>query len=268
MSSARTSASQAAKIFPAISNPKNKVTLLVTQPINNMKSNLAFIGAALLGVCAFLSDIPGNIISQIVANAPQKDQWIVTTVIGLAAYAVHHYGAANRVGASSTIQSGILRVLLFIVLPCFLFSSCALSPAQQTKVNSVITGINNFAQDVEPIVEPLVEDYASDGQITTAQAIPAALEALKVADSTALVDVNALSTQIQNGIAAATNGHGKTTGQKIAQVIVSQLPPNPTGAQVNSALDGASSGATTAVNTIAAKSSMRENPSPFQFAGL
>lgn len=162
--------------------------------------------------------------------------------------------AANGQPATPTTTAVLGKLAPMLLFAAIGFASLALNgcttgtltPSAQT---ALATGEKIFAA-----VEPLVEDYAADGQVNYAQAIPVALNSLAIFDPAAAVDAAQLSAQIQTAVTAFTNGNAKTTGQKIAAVVLAQLPANPTGAQANAALTQAGLGANTGAATIAATS--------------
>lgn len=213
--------------------------------MNNTKSTFAFIGAALLGLCAFIADMPGEISNQIPQLFPYQYRGYLSVVFLLAGYAVHHYGTSQRTATPSAPGgSGILSALLVFFIPAafammfFTFAGCAaLTPAQQASVTKI-----------EADVAPIVLTYAQTGQINYAQTIPLALDSVAAFDPNIPVSSSQVQTAVVNAVSAFTNGSGKPTGQKIAAVIASQLPANATGAQANALIVQAGIGASNGAN--------------------
>jgi hypothetical protein len=54
------------------------------------------IGAALLGICAFIAGMPNSLESQIPQLFPENVRGYLTVAFAIAAYAAHSYGAQNR----------------------------------------------------------------------------------------------------------------------------------------------------------------------------
>lgn len=126
-------------------------------------------------------------------------------------------------------------------LLCLVLSGCAPLTTGQQK------SINQFEQ-VAVDVAPLVASYAASDKVNYAQAIPVALDSVAVFDPSISPSVSTISSTITNAVNAFTNGTGKTTGQKIAGAVLSALPANPTGSQVNAAIVQAGVGASTGAN--------------------
>lgn len=116
-------------------------------------------------------------------------------------------------------------------------SSCALTPTQQAAVDKITADII-----------PIVANYAATGQVNYAQAIPLALDTVTAFDPKATVSLGVVQSKITSAVSAFTNGTGKSTGAKIANVVLAVLPSNPTGAQVNTTITQASVAASLGAN--------------------
>jgi hypothetical protein len=124
-------------------------------------------------------------------------------------------------------RTGSLLMLIGCVL---LLNACAtpLTPTQQTAIGTTLAAVDN-----------LVQNYAADGQLNYAQAIPVALDSLAIFNPSTSVAVSSLTPAIASAVSAFTNGSAKTTGQKIAAAVTAGLPAVITGLQANQLLASA-----------------------------
>lgn len=137
----------------------------------------------------------------------------------------------------------------YIIPPTIIYATiwvagCAALTPKQTSQLIQVTGN----------VAVLAADYAADGKLDYAQAIPVALNSLAVYAPNAKVNTPEMQASIAATISDFTNGTGKTTGQKIAKAITDGLPAVITGAQAVSALTQASTLASDGVESVAGES--------------
>lgn len=130
-------------------------------------------------------------------------------------------------------------IAAILVATLFLGACSTLTPQRETALLKVAGDVAGIAAN-----------YAADGQISYASAIPVAIDSLAVFHSWQKVDTATLSTSIAKTVSDFTDGSAKTTGQKIAAAITDGLPAVITGAQAVNLLSQASVQASSGVQSV------------------
>lgn len=149
-----------------------------------------------------------------------------------------------------------MKLFALPLIALLLFTGCTTDPTTGKQTFNPAGWIQspttqaNLAATVQDIT-PLVADYAADGQINYAQAIPVALNAIAIWAPQAKVQTDALKPQIAKTVSDFTDGSAKTTGQKIAAALTDGLPAVITGAQAVAILSQASVQASNGAQSVA-----------------
>lgn len=206
----------------------------------NIKSTLSFIGAALLGVCAFIADMPGEISNQIPQLFPYQYRGVIALIFALAAYALHHYGAGVRiqkaVDASPTSPESKSPLPLVLAL-CFIALSLSACAQFLEAYNKLPAPVKASVTALTPIAKDAVATYiAQGGSISNAQAVHIGVQAATAEAPVITSNAEFQKLIVDTAVAWSGDPKFKAPAQTMAAAVGAKLPANPTKADYVNAL--------------------------------